>query len=63
MGNQIQRFRRMATVGLFISRNPVEASSTMCIAKATQSANHALPKPDAESAGGARRKSIITPKF
>ena len=51
MGNQFQRSRRMVTVGLYTARKPVVASSRMCSANATHSANHALPKPDAESAG------------
>src|ERR1022692_4933406 len=53
MGNQIQRARKMVTVGLYTARKPVEASSRMCRAKARHSANHALPKPDAERADGA----------
>ncbi len=52
-GNEPQRSRRMVTVGLYTARKPVVASSKICSAKAAQSANHALPKPDAESAGGA----------
>src|SRR5271170_554779 len=53
MGNQFQRSCRMVTVGLYTVRKPVEASSRICSANATQRANQALPKPDAESAGGA----------
>ncbi len=56
--------RRMVTVGLYTARKPVEASSTMCSANATHSANHALPKPDAESAGGACHHRIaLSPQF
>src|ERR1700680_1008459 len=50
MGNQFQRSRKMVTVGLYTARKPVEASSRMCRANARHSANHAPPKPDAESA-------------
>jgi hypothetical protein len=32
------------------------ASSKMCNAKATHSANHALPKPEVDNAGGAGLK-------
>jgi len=53
IGNQFQRSCRMVTVGLYTARKPVEASSKICSANATHRANHALPKPDAESAGGA----------
>ena len=55
MGNQPQRSRRIVTVGLYTERKPVEASSTMWSANAQHSANHALPKPEAESAEGVRR--------
>src|SRR5258708_19973520 len=58
MGNQLQRSRRIVTVGLYTERKPVEASSTMCSANATHRANHAPPKPDAESEEGGRRMGI-----
>src|SRR6202451_1040615 len=50
MGNQLQRSRKIVTVGLYTARKPVVASSRMCSANAAHKANHALPKPDAESA-------------
>src|ERR1700734_3900087 len=53
IGNQFQRSCRMVTVGLYTARKPVEVSSRICSANATHRANHALPKPDAESAGEA----------
>src|SRR5208283_5867515 len=52
IGNQSHRWCRMVTVGLYTARKPVVASSKICSANATHSANHALPKPDAESEGG-----------
>src|SRR5260370_8104871 len=58
MGNQLQRSRRIVTVGLYTERKPVEASSTMCSANAPHRANHAPPKPDAESEEGGRRMGI-----
>src|SRR5580704_5790088 len=53
IGNPLQRSRKMITVGLYTARKPVEASSIICSANATHSANQALPKPGAESAGAA----------
>src|SRR5579863_1087704 len=63
MGNQAQRWRRMVTVGLYTARKPVVASSRICSAKATHRANHALPKPDAESAGDACLKGRLSRLF
>src|SRR5580692_1158650 len=56
IGNQPQLSRRAVTVGLYTARNPVVASSKMCNAKATHSANHAPPKPEVDNAGGAGLK-------
>src|ERR1700678_2139110 len=56
VGNQPQLSRSAITVGLYTPRKSLEASSKMCSARATHSANHAVPKPDAESAGGAGLK-------
>ena len=63
IGNQLHLSRKMVTVGLYTATKPVVASSKMCSAKATHSANHALPKPDAESAGGACLKGLPVVQF